>query len=408
MTVTYAGSQHRQADASPLDEARSPAGRPTCYQCFRPQAHCLCPAVRTVDNQTPVLILQHPRESQHAFGTARLTELSLNRCELWVDRRGDLATDPRLPQMLEGCGLLYPHPSAQDVSRLKPEERPHKLVVIDGTWSHARTMYRDIPALRQLPHFTLPPGLTSGFQIRQQPAAHCLSTLEATYFALKALEPETPGLEGLLHSFEAMQTQQLAAMRPGAGRAKATGRARESRAIPRALIEDFSQLVVTYGESVMMGQSQRVRRLVTCAAFRPATGESFRAILQMPGVGERHVEHMQLSPEEVAVGMSRNQFSAAWKDFLRPGDILAAWNQGTLELLKEETLLAGIERPLKAILLKAAYHNLKRFRGSLEYILAREELSLPSAEATDRTAERLRNAVALAQMLHRHGTREAQ
>lgn len=385
-------------------EPAAQAGRPTCYECFRPEAHCLCHAVSSVDNQHPIVIFQHARESQHAFNTARLTALCLRQSELVVDRLGELSQNGQLGNKLAGYGLLYPHETARDISELAPEERPKGLVVIDGTWNHARTMYRDIAALRALPHFTLPTGLTSGFQIRQQPQEHCLSTLEATYFALRALEPDTPDLENLLRPFEAMQQQQLAAMRPGAGRAKKHIRARASRAIPRALIENFEDLVVAYGESVMLGQPDGVRRLVTCSALRPATGESFRAVLQMPGVGARHVEHMRLEPHDVEQGMTRTQFASAWGTFVRRRDTLAAWNQSTLDLLHGEMTEHQIPSPAGAILLKAAYHNLRRFRGSLEYILEREGLSLPSPFTPDRTGERLRNSVALAGFLHERGT----
>ena len=65
--------------------------------------------------------------------------------------------------------------------------RERRLVVIDGTWHHARTLYRDIPVLRSLPHLTLPGHLRSAFQIRRQPSQHCLSTIEAIVHALFAL-----------------------------------------------------------------------------------------------------------------------------------------------------------------------------------------------------------------------------
>ena len=84
-------------------------------------------------------------------------------------------TIDRYRPRLEGFGLLYPSPSARDLSQLPKAERPTKLVVLDGTWHHARAMYHYMDVLHGLPHYTLPAGLVSGFRIRKQPKSYCLS-----------------------------------------------------------------------------------------------------------------------------------------------------------------------------------------------------------------------------------------
>ncbi len=372
-----------------------PAHRTHCYRCFRPEEHCLCPHVVAVKNEMPVLILQHAREARHRFGTARLAALALSRCELLVDRTGTLPRDASLADRLRGFGLLYPHPRARDISTLPAEERPKGLVVIDGTWHQARAMYRDIEALHALPHYTLPEGLESGFRIREQPQPHCLSTLEAIAHALEALEPGRGSLAALLRPFEAMQSTQLAAMVGGARRARRPRRLRESRAIPRAMLEDYQRLVVAYGECLTPPGAGRERRLVTCAAARPAGGEAFRAVLRVDEVLPRHLLHMQLRCSEVESGLSGREFRDAFRRFVRPGDVVAAWNQSTLALLQSE-----LPRSQRTVLLKAAYSNLQRHRGSLEAILQLEGLAPEPGDPPDRTAQRLGNALSLARFLH--------
>lgn len=373
--------------------------RPTCYRCFRPEAFCLCAAIPKVSNRTEIVILQHPRERTHPFGTAKLAELGLGKVEVLVDYAGCLRRDPAPLGALEGAALLYPHSGARDVSELSAHERPRRLVVIDGTWHHARTLYRDIPVLRSLPHLTLPGHLRSAFQIRRQPSQHCLSTIEAIVHALSALEPETAGLEALLAAFDTMQAGQLAMPRD-AGRARKETRARASRAIPRRLVEGHDSLVVAYAESTLDSSGPRRRRLLYCAAARPATGEHFRGIVRHPGLSDAHLAHLGLRRDEVDAGLSPAAFQAEWSRFLGHADNLAAWNQSTLDLLCDA---AGFAHG--GVALKAAYHNLRRHRGALEDVVRLEGLE-PDVVPGGRAEARLRNALQLAAFLHRRARSE--
>jgi DTW domain-containing protein YfiP len=349
-----------------------------------------------VENRIPVVILQHPRERTHPFNTVRLAELGLGRVEVHIDYAGCLRRDPAPLGDLDGCALLYPTPGARDVTTLAPSEVPRRLLVIDGTWHHARTLYRDIPVLQSLPHLTLPSHLRSAFQIRQQPNIHCLSTIEAVVFALQALEPETQGLEALLESFDVMQRRQLP-MLTGAGRIRKPKRARESRAIPRRLVEGYDSLVVAYAESVAEhGDSER-RVLLCCSAERPATGERFHRVIQHPTISDPHLECFGLSRADVTGGVSAEEFERQWASFLGGGDNLAAWNQSTLDLLCQAARV-----PRAGVALKAAYHNLHRFRGSLEEVVRQEALEpVPPPARVSRAHARASNAVQLAKFLHR-------
>jgi DTW domain-containing protein YfiP len=373
--------------------------RPTCYRCFRPEAHCLCGVIPTVDNRTPVVILQHPRERTHPFGTARLAELGLRQVEVLVDHVGRLRRDPSPLGALEGAALLYPASHARDVTSLAPAEMPRRLFVIDGTWHHARTLYRDIPVLGTLPHLTLPAHLRSAFQIRRQPDVHCLSTIEAVVFALRALEPATAGLDALLAAFDAMQGRQLAQPR-SVGRSRKAGRQRASRAIPRRLVEGYASLVVAYVESTLEPSAPGGRRLLCCAAEKPATGERFDRVLCHPGLSDAHLAHLELGRHELERGVSAEQFQREWASFLGDSDNLAAWNQSTLDLLCDA---AGAARA--GVALKAAYHNLRRFRGSLEDVVRLEQLAGDARPPLGgRAGARLHNAVELARFLHRRGS----
>ncbi len=382
-------------------------GRDTCYRCFRPLGSCLCAVIPAVDNRTPLLILQHPRERTHPFNTARIVDLALSNCQLVVDHAHRVSRAPSLLGSLAGCGLLYPRPQARDITTLSAAERPRKLLVIDGTWHQARALYRELPLLHGLPHFTLPAGLRSAFEIRRQPAEYCLSTLEAIVFALRALEPDTAGLDRLLHAFRDMQRQQqrlmatFAALAPPGTRARQRKRQRpvESRAIPRAFLEHYDSLVVTYAESWLDPRAPGQRSLLCCAALRPATGERFFRVLEHE-ISAAQRTHLGLDGELERISLER--FRDEWASFLRPGDVLASWNASTLELLGAATGTAG-----PSLTLKGAYYNLRRFRGSLEAIAELEGLRRADAEVgSSRAEQRLARAHELAEFLHHQGGSE--
>ena len=67
------------------------------------------------------------------------------------------------------AGILYPSNSARVLSELTPEEVPDQLVIIDGTWSQAKTLVRDVEQLKPLPHFKLAPTQPGQYRIRLEP-----------------------------------------------------------------------------------------------------------------------------------------------------------------------------------------------------------------------------------------------
>ena len=183
-------------------------GRLTCYRCFRPRVACICGMVRPVDNRTRVLIVQHPRERLHPFGTARIARLALSNVEVAVAR----ATDGEIrsaPRVLERAAVLYPGPNATMLGE-DDAVQLDTLVVIDGTWPQSRKLLRVSPWLAELPRVALNPPRPAGYRIRR--AKHPereVSTIEAIAYALGHLEPETPGITGLVEDFDRVIDHQI-------------------------------------------------------------------------------------------------------------------------------------------------------------------------------------------------------
>ena len=113
----------------------------------------------------------------------------------------------------ENVGLLYPRKQAIPLEGLPQSEIPDQFVFLDGTWSHARTMYRDIPMLKTLPCYRLTPESPSRYLIRKEPTRDSLSTLEAVVSVLRQFEPELAGLDRLMAAFDLMNQQQVNEMK---------------------------------------------------------------------------------------------------------------------------------------------------------------------------------------------------
>ncbi|WP_420232098.1 tRNA-uridine aminocarboxypropyltransferase [Pseudomonas sp. ABY48] len=180
-----------------------------CPRCHRPQSHCLCPLIPSLDSRTRILLLQHSSEVNHALNTARLAALGLRNAELIV---GEVFED--LPRLLNQPGyqarLLFPADDAQPLHAYAPSDDPLLLVVPDGTWRKARKLLHLNPLLAALPRVTLAGGV-SRYRLRKAPGPGALSTVEAIVQALQVLEAPA-SFEGLLRPFEALIEGQIAAM----------------------------------------------------------------------------------------------------------------------------------------------------------------------------------------------------
>lgn len=373
--------------------------RDVCHRCNKPSVTCICTRVPRVQNSTPVAILQHPKERTHPIGTARLARLGLTNVHVEVAWNANDVEAEVPPWVPSHAGLLYPSPEARDLASVPENERPRALVVIDGTWHTARTLHRDKKWLHSLPHFRLSPETPSRYRIRREPTREAVSTLEAIVEALRLLEPDTAGTDDLLAAFDGMIDEQLAFMSRKEGRPrKKERRRRESRRLPRAVVEDFERLIVVYGESARP-DPRGPRTLVQWTALRIATGETFERVIR-PAFGvpsARHLGHMELPSEAFDRGVTLAEFRDAWAAFSGESEnpVIAAWNQSTLDLLG-----ATLGTVASCAALKGAYrssHGLHE--GSLEEVAEREGWSAMSLPVLGRAGRRLALAVSAAKAL---------
>ena len=371
--------------------------RDQCYDCFRPRSACFCAAIPRIANRTEIVVLQHARERFHPFNTARIVARALQNSTLLVDRT-DRLTDRLL--LKPNAAVLYPGVDAELLDDLPPERRPEQLVILDGTWHHAKTMMRDIPLLRTLPRLRLAPSEPGRYRIRREPDAISLSTIEAVAAALAAFEPDTPGVAGLIGAFDAMVERQLAHPKAEYGRRHLRRHRPTPKNIPTALLGDLSNVVVAYGESSLGGSGREglSRTPVFWAAERLSTGERFHTPINAEArMSAEFLGHLELTEADFVTGLTIAEFREAWRCFIRRSDVLAVYNPGTARLLTE---IAADFCP--AMVLKSVALDPERQYHTLDEQLAAEGISPATNDVPGRAGRRLANVAAYVRHLNRY------
>jgi DTW domain-containing protein YfiP len=205
-----------------------------CEKCLLPQNRCICPHLKSIDTRLQVLILQHPQEPGHELGSAQLVQLSLPKAKIrtglsWPNLKSALSVQEvqasRWAVLYLGSGVKSTDPKAkgnlpslQFVSRKgTPVEAPQSdeidgVIILDGTWSQAKTLWWRNAWLLKLKRVVLHPREKSLYgKFRKEPRRECLSTLESVAESLVALgEPQNVGLQlkELFKTFLVASTEQ--------------------------------------------------------------------------------------------------------------------------------------------------------------------------------------------------------
>jgi DTW domain-containing protein YfiP len=152
----------------------------------------VCDRVTQYTTQRRVLILQHPQERDALLGSAQLLAASLPKAQIVVGLSwrnlahalGEPEVDPKR------WAVLFPDPESPggQVTRRTLVLEPGSLegiIVLDGTWSKAKTLWWRNPWLNKLNRLTLKPGQPSIYgRLRAEPRRDFVSTLESVTAAL--------------------------------------------------------------------------------------------------------------------------------------------------------------------------------------------------------------------------------
>jgi hypothetical protein len=174
-----------------------------CDVCHRPKPACVCDRVVTLETKRRVLVLQHPQEKDALLGTAQLLEAMLPKAEVviglsWPNFAAAIGEEDADAKK---WAVLFPdkdHPGNRVVDRRGNPIEPGALegiVVLDGTWSKAKTLWWRNPWLVKMNRMSLAPGKPSIYgKLRAEPRRELVSTLESVGAAL-TLIGESPDVQ---------------------------------------------------------------------------------------------------------------------------------------------------------------------------------------------------------------------
>lgn len=173
----------------------------------------MCDRIESYPTDRRILILQHPQEQDALLGTAQLLVASLPKAQLVIGLSwrnlahalGEEGVDPRK------WAVLFPDREAtteQVAARSGAILDPAALegiIVLDGTWSKAKTLWWRNPWLAKQSRMTLKPAKPSIYgRLRAEPRRDYVSTLESVAAAL-TLCGERPEIEaGLSRVFRTL------------------------------------------------------------------------------------------------------------------------------------------------------------------------------------------------------------
>jgi DTW domain-containing protein YfiP len=167
--------------------------QPACEVCRRPRAVCVCDRVVSFPTQRRVLILQHPREQDELLGSAQIVLACLPKAQLviglsWRNLGHALSQEDVDPRK---WAVLFPDKEAdgnQVTSRRGTVLNAGDLegiIVLDGTWSKAKSLWWRNPWLNKLNRMSLEPKQPSIYgRLRAEPRREYVSTLESVGAAL--------------------------------------------------------------------------------------------------------------------------------------------------------------------------------------------------------------------------------
>ena len=170
----------------------------------------MCGYIKSIDTDTKFVILMHPKEFKKVKNnTGFFTHLSLSNSEVFIGI--DFSEHSKVNEIIatHESYILFPSEGALNLTTTKPQLRskPLAIFLIDSTWACAKKIFLSSSNLQNLKHMSFTSTKTSQYQIKVQPDAAYLSTIESTLVVLELLDKqgiehlESSDLEGFLTPF---------------------------------------------------------------------------------------------------------------------------------------------------------------------------------------------------------------
>jgi DTW domain-containing protein YfiP len=201
----------------PPEEAQIPAEPITCTSCGREEKYCVCAFAEQIKAETKILILQHPQEPGVDIGTVPIITASLPNTVVrtglsWPNfskALGYQAENKRWGVLYMGSVHMEDLPKDRNLFVVDKKgsvaegqdeilRKLEGIVLLDGTWSQAKTLWWRNAWLLKLPRIVLRPTRHSVYdKIRKEPRKGCVSTAETIGDVLNILERRSDILEAI-------------------------------------------------------------------------------------------------------------------------------------------------------------------------------------------------------------------
>jgi DTW domain-containing protein YfiP len=219
-----------------MDQPAPASDAAICPRCLKPASLCVCAAVEPIDNRVGLLILQHPQEQDVELGTAHLTALHFRNATLRVGLSwpslakalGRPAEPRRWAVLYLGSARAADLAPGREIVALDRKGAPlpdqagalgslEGIVLLDGTWSQAKTLWWRNPWMLKAQRVVLGPQRPSRYgKLRREPRRDGLSTLEAAGLLIARLESR-PEIEAALLATFGLLLDRYRASRSGDG-----------------------------------------------------------------------------------------------------------------------------------------------------------------------------------------------
>jgi DTW domain-containing protein YfiP len=177
-----------------------------CPRCYKDKSLCICDMIAPLKTKLHVLILQHPQEPDKELGSARVANLALENSTLRVGLSWpNLSKALGRPAVHGNWGVLYLGSKSESPARGVTGARLEGIVVLDGTWAQAKTMWWRNAWLLKLRRLILNPSRRSLYgKLRKEPRRECLSTIESVAEALQELGEDASVSDSLRGHFSSL------------------------------------------------------------------------------------------------------------------------------------------------------------------------------------------------------------
>lgn len=156
-----------------------------CEFCLLPVKHCLCQMIKPTRAQCRFCLIMFDTEPLKPSNTGRLIADILPNTQAFSwsrvnpDKAMLAAVESKEYQPMLVFPASYASPKRQVYSRLPALTRPPLFILLDGTWSEARKMFRKSPWLDHLPLISLNVAKPSEYRLRvaSHPQHHCTAEM---------------------------------------------------------------------------------------------------------------------------------------------------------------------------------------------------------------------------------------